>query len=563
VGQLFTDADGEPDRMVGVCSDITERKHAEERFRLAVEAAPSGMIMVDGRGIIQHINTLAEQLLGYTRDEIVGQPVERLVPARFRGDHAEYRTLFFMASSQRPMGSGRDLYALRKDGSEVPVEIGLSPIETEDGPIVLAAITDITERKRNALLLQGAVDAERAAKRDAEHANQLKDQFLATVSHELRAPLNAVLGWAEMLRTGKLDDTRRQRALEAVYVNAKRQTQLIDDLLDVASIMAGKMRVQRSAVDLSGVVRSALDVVQPSADAKRIDIETVIAESIGTVFGDAARLQQILWNLLTNGVKFTPDGGAIHLSVRRTDHVVEIAVTDNGRGIGADFLPRVFEPFLQADGSSTRSHGGLGLGLAIVKHLVEAHGGTVSAESAGEGHGSTFTVRLPIVAVYAEEPEASPSSSSLAGRAVAPVHSLEGVTVLVVDDDADSRDLLTACLEVSSASVLTAASAAEALEVLQRERVDALLADIAMPGEDGYALIRKVRALESPLTATIPAAALTSFTHEDDRQRALQAGFQLHLAKPIESRSLVEAVASLMMGIAAPHFTIRSRRFQL
>jgi CheY-like chemotaxis protein/nitrogen-specific signal transduction histidine kinase len=403
-------------------------------------------------------------------------------------------------------------------------------------------------------LLQEAFEAERVAKREAEHANELKDQFLATVSHELRAPLNAVLGWADMLRGNVLEGARRQKALDAVYINAKRQSQLIDDLLDVARIVSGKMRVERTAVSLQVVIRGALDVTESAAQAKRIGVSVDVDESIETILGDATRLQQIVWNLLTNAVKFTPEGGAIHVTARRAGEFVEIAVADNGRGIASEFLPWVFEPFRQADASTTRVHGGLGLGLAIVKHLVEAHDGTVNCDSAGESRGATFTVRLPIVAVYSDQgaddrgqPVPSPTSSA----APTPT-TLSGITVLVVDDDAESRELLTVTLESYGAAVKTAASAAEALHALGRHRVDVLLSDIAMPGEDGYSLIRAIRAREVSGKTHLPAAALTSFARDDDRQRALQAGFEAHFAKPIDARSLIEAVASLAQGVRTP-----------
>jgi PAS domain S-box-containing protein len=551
-GQLFKDADGRPARMVGVCTDITERKQAEEKFRLAVQAAPAAMIMVDRRGTIHIVNALTERLLGYTRDELMGQSVDRLVPARFGEAHAGFRAAFFADSRSRPMGEGRDLYALRKDGTEVPVEIGLSPVETSDGPFVLAAVTDITERKRAAALLQQALEAERAAKREAERANELKDQFLATVSHELRAPLNAVLGWADMLRGNVLEGARRQKALDAIYNNAKRQSQLIDDLLDVARIVSGHMRVDRTAVNLQAVIRTALDVTEPSAQAKRITVSVEVDESIGLILGDAARLQQVVWNLLTNAVKFTPEGGAIHVGARRVGEFVDISVADNGQGMTAEFIPRAFEPFRQADASSTRVHGGLGLGLAIVKHLVEAHDGTVRCESAGKGQGATFTVRLPIVAVYSGEGGSDdtarrmPSRTSLAAPTAT---TLSGITVLVVDDDNESRELLTVTLETYGAGVVTTASSAEAVHTLGTHSVDVLLADIAMPGEDGYSLIRAIRAQEVSSQSHLPAAALTSFTGDDDRQRALQAGFEAHLAKPIDTHSLIEAVASLARGV--------------
>jgi signal transduction histidine kinase/ActR/RegA family two-component response regulator len=384
------------------------------------------------------------------------------------------------------------------------------------------------------------LEREQAARASAETANRLKDQFLATVSHELRTPLSAILGWAEMLQSGILSDDKRARASEAIFNNAKRQAQLIDELLDVARIMSGKLRLEQSAIDPQEIVDGAVETVQPAAEAKGVRITVAIDPAVGAFHGDGPRLQQVLWNLLSNAVKFTPAGGVVSVAVRLSGKAGEIVVRDSGAGIPRDFLPCVFEPFRQADGSRTRLHGGLGLGLAIVKQLVEAHGGTVHVDSNGEGQGATFSVRLPIIPATRRRRQrpladvATPSSVTLAG-----------LSVLVVDDDDESRSVVAACLESHGASVMTAQSSSEALDLLQRERVDVLLADVAMPGEDGYTLVRKVRALQAPRAATIPAAALTAFAREEDRQDALQAGFQMHLTKPIDAGALVAAVATL------------------
>jgi signal transduction histidine kinase/CheY-like chemotaxis protein len=386
------------------------------------------------------------------------------------------------------------------------------------------------------------LEREQAARARAEEASRLKDQFLAMVSHELRTPLTAILGWADMLRTGKLEGESQGRASESIYGNARRQARLIDELLDVARITSGKLRLERTAVDLTHVVRGALEVVQAAADAKGVPITIDADPAIGSIFGDPARLQQIVWNLLSNAVKFTPEGGTVLVALRRTGNTAEIVVADNGAGIPPEFLPWVFEPFLQADASTTRPYGGLGLGLSIVKHLVEAHGGSVSVESGGEGRGARFTVRLPIVAVYPEQVETAPDRP--AASAPRRMTSLKGISVLVVDDDMESREVVAASLQSYEAVVTTATSASQAIDVLQREHIDVLLADIAMPGEDGYALIRRLRALNVE-AASIPAAALTALARDEDRQQALEAGFQLHLAKPIDVASLVSAVASL------------------
>ena len=329
------------------------------------------------------------------------------------------------------------------------------------------------------------LEAERVARREAEQANRLKDHFLSTVSHELRTPLNAILGWADMLRSGRLAEARRDRALQAVYDNAQRQIQLIGDLLDVSRIMSGKLRFERTTIDVRSVIQSALSVIEPAAHAKAIDLVVNQDPDVTTSFGDAARLQQVVWNLLSNAVKFTPNGGAVHVDVRDDGNVVEILVRDTGIGIPRDFLPFVFDPFRQADGSTTRSYDGLGLGLSIVRHLVEAHGGSVHADSEGDGKGAQFTVRLPVGPVPTD-PSDGRGSIGTGETVMSAASLLQGISVLVVDDDADSREVISASLEEAGALVIIATSAAEALERLQHRQVNLLLTDIAMPGEDGY-----------------------------------------------------------------------------
>jgi signal transduction histidine kinase/CheY-like chemotaxis protein len=405
----------------------------------------------------------------------------------------------------------------------------------------------VSELTRLEEMRKQLLQRERLARASAEEASRLKDQFLAMVSHELRTPLNAILGWADMLRSGRLESDGRERASESIYGNAKRQARLIDELLDVARIRSGKLRLERTAVELEQVVRGAVDVVQTAADAKGVSIRIEADSALGSIFGDPSRLQQIAWNLLSNAVKFTPEGGTVLVRLRRSNNTAEMVVSDTGAGIPEEFLPWVFEPFLQADASTTRPYGGLGLGLSIVKHLVEAHGGSVAVESGGEGRGATFTVRLPIVVVSTE----LAGDLSADGAVKNPSASLLGLSVLVVDDDTETREVVAASLQSCQATVRTAASASQAFEVLQHEHIDVLLADIAMPGEDGYALIRRVRSLKAE-AAAIPAAALTALARDEDRQQALDAGFQLHLAKPIDADSLVAAVATLGKLSVAP-----------
>ena len=402
----------------------------------------------------------------------------------------------------------------------------------------------MAEMRRMHELRHDLLEREQEARASAEQANRLKDQFLAIVSHELRTPLNAILGWTDMLRHGVLDESKRERAYQAVYDSAQRQAQLIEELLDVARIVSGKLRLECSTVDLQDVVRAALNVVQPAADAKGVRLVLDANSSIGTIEADKARLQQISWNLVSNAIKFTPKGGTVTVRLRRSNHCVELIVADTGEGIPDAFLASVFEPFRQADESTTRANGGLGLGLSIVKHLVEAHGGTVSVYSPGKDQGTIFTVRLPIPE-RAERSDSHEPDASITPALPAHTASLKGLSVLVVDDDEEGRLIVAAQLEAHHAGVFTAASAEQAFELLRSERIDVLLADIAMPGEDGYSLIRKVRSQRASELASIPAAALTAFARNEDRHRALEAGFQSHLAKPVDADLLVTTVARL------------------
>jgi signal transduction histidine kinase/ActR/RegA family two-component response regulator len=463
-----------------------------------------------------------------------------------------YRLFVERLTSERTLTSGvvaalsarlADAQKQYRDAVEVLLETQMSERELAGERKRLA--TAIANMAHVQELHDQALAGERAARTSAERANRLKDQFLATVSHELRTPLNAILGWADMLRSGSLEDTRRERACQAIYTSAQHQAQLVNELLDVARIVSGKLQIEMTPVDVRDVVRRSLESVQPAADARRIDIAFDDDPVTGVVYGDATRLQQVVTNLLGNALKFTSEGGAVHVRLRRVGDTAEIVVTDTGAGIPRDLLAAVFEPFRQADGSTTRRHGGLGLGLSIVKHLVEAHHGTVAADSDGEGQGATFTVRLPVARRHGAVIDAVAADESPGDRADFPVVSLAGVRVLVVDDDDSSRYVVAAHLEARAASVLTATSARDALALLQREPVDVLLADVGMPDQDGYSLIRQLRAMRPARIGSVPAAAVTGFAGSEDRERALHAGFDDHLAKPFDSHTLVAAVAGL------------------
>jgi CheY-like chemotaxis protein/two-component sensor histidine kinase len=389
------------------------------------------------------------------------------------------------------------------------------------------------------------------ARKDAEDANRAKDEFLATLSHELRTPLNAILGWSRMLSNGKLDEEIRARGLETIQRNTLLQSQLIDDILDVSRIISGKLRLEVSPVELSSVVESAIESILLAAQAKEIRLQPILDSHNCLISGDANRLQQVIWNLLSNAIKFTPKGGRVQVRLERVNSHVEIIVTDTGMGIPPEVLPHVFERFRQADSATTRKYGGLGLGLAIVRHLVEMHGGTVQVKSDGEDKGATFTVKLPLMALRSAEtlPEKSnerkhPTAEEGVVFDCAP--ELEGLHVLIVDDDLDGRVLVTTVLEQCGAKVTAVGSAAEAFSALQKLRPDVLISDIGMPGEDGYSLISKVRALSAEKGGKTPAAALTAYARAEDRLRILRSGFQIHLPKPVEPSELIAVVENLI-----------------
>ncbi|HYY59279.1 MAG TPA: ATP-binding protein, partial [Pyrinomonadaceae bacterium] len=375
--------------------------------------------------------------------------------------------------------------------------------------------------------------------------------FLATLSHELRTPMTAIMGWTHLMRGGQLDEKNFARALETIQRNAHSQTQLIDDLLDISRVITGKLRLDVRAVDLGGVIRAAADSLQPAADAKAIRLRTLLDPAAGPVSGDPDRLQQVVWNLLSNAIKFTPKGGSVEVRLERVNSHVEIVVSDTGKGIAAEFLPHVFDRFRQADQTITRTHGGLGLGLDIVRQLVELHGGAVHVTSPGEGLGATFTVTLPLLPVRTEPDNGTaarrvhPTARSAASAFESTPPRLQDLKVLIVDDEADTRDLLVVLLTNCGARVIPATSAAEGLLFLEREGPDVMVCDIGMPGEDGYSFIRKVRSLPAERGGRTPAAALTAYAREEDRVRALISGYQIHVAKPVNPTEPITVVASL------------------
>ncbi|MBO0721679.1 MAG: response regulator [Blastocatellia bacterium] len=396
-------------------------------------------------------------------------------------------------------------------------------------------------------------EAARKARQEAETANRLKDEFLATVSHELRTPLNAIFGWSRLLRTGRLDKANASHAVEIIVRNAKAQEQIIEDILDVSRIITGKIRLHVSPIEIAPAIEAAIDSLRPTADARGVELLTMLDSGSNIVLGDPSRLQQVVWNLLSNAIKFSPEGGRVQVVLQRIDsNHLEIIVSDTGQGISNEFLPYVFERFRQADSSTTRKYGGLGLGLAIVRHLVELHGGSVSAESPGSGQGAAFTVKLPLAATREKEstldqPQKSVfSEQPLGGMPAEFAWELNGIHVLIVDDDADARELLTAILQQYGAEVRCVGSTPEGIEALKVWRPDVLVSDIGMPGRDGYELIREVRTLGTEHGGDIPAIALTGYARSEDRLKALNSGFQKHVTKPVEPEYLAATIAGLI-----------------
>jgi PAS domain S-box-containing protein len=502
------------------------------------------MITVGADGRISMANSETERLFGYDRRELIGQPIEILLPERLRQVHVGHRGDFHRQPRRRPMGVGLDLVARRRDGSEFPTEISLSPLDMEEGLSVIVVVRDITER-RKAEEARAALAREQAARIEAEMANRAKDEFLAVVSHELRTPLNAILGWAVLLQAEHSEEAVRARALQAIERNARMQRQVIDDLLDVSAITAGKVRLDVQEVNLATVLGAAEESVRPAAESVGISLQVELDPNLPLVLGDARRLQQVFWNVLSNAVKFTPAGGHVRASAAVAGPVVDITVADNGVGIDRTFLPHVFDRFRQLDSSPARSHGGLGLGLAIVRELVELHGGTVKALSEGEGRGSTFTVSLPVPAMLHHRHTTGIGHAKPGGGAGAWRRGiLQNLRALVVDDDEETLTIVGAILRDAGMSVTTACGAGEALTQLERLVPDVLISDIGMPGLDGYRLIAAVR--ERGLT--VPAIALTGYGRQQDRDRALSAGFQAHLAKPVLPADLLSVIEETRDG---------------
>jgi signal transduction histidine kinase/ActR/RegA family two-component response regulator len=435
-----------------------------------------------------------------------------------------------------------------KDGRKVDISLTVSPIKDDQGRIIGASkvARDVTERRRADEERARLTALEQAARRSAEDANRLKDDFLATVSHELRNPLNSIVGWAGLLRSGKLDEKTSVRAVEMIMRAARAQDQIISDLLDVSRIISGRLRLDVRPLQLIELLQSAVETLRPAAEAKQIRLEALLDPAASPMAGDADRLRQVFWNLLSNAVKFTPKGGRVQILSQRINSHIEIVVSDTGIGIEAQLLPYVFDRFRQGDSGTNRQSSGLGLGLAIVRNLVELHGGTARAESKGSGQGASFTVRLPILIevnfAAGDEPVYQEVTATIASEDGA---SLKNLKVLVVDDEASAREVASMILVQAQADVRTAGSANAALEVMDEWRPDVLVADIGMPDVDGYGLIRLVRSRSPQKGGDVPAAALTGYARTQDRLRVLAAGFQMHIPKPIQPTELVTVVASL------------------
>jgi len=521
----------------------------QRRTAAILETALDAIIGMDHRGRITEFNPAAVRIFGYPRDEALGRELaEMLIPPALRDKHREGLTRYLTTGAGPFIDRRVETTGHHAEGHEFPVEIAITRVSDDGPPMFTGFVRDLTSRVQADREREQLLEREATARSEAEAANRAKDEFLATLSHELRTPLNAIVGWTRMLLDGTMDGRSTRRALEVIDRNAHLQVQLVADILDVSRIITGGLRLDLRPVDLGSVIGAALDAVRPAAEAKKVLLRPRLAASARLIRADAQRLQQVVWNLLANAVKFTPAGGTVGVELLEAGpRGIHLIVRDDGAGIDPGFLPHVFERFRQADGTVSRQHGGLGLGLAIVRHLVELHGGTVQAASAGPGKGATFTVELPRM-----EPDALPASSgerARGGGAEArepdPSTRLTGCRVLVVDDEEDARELMVAILTSAGAQVATASSVPEALRQLDAARPDVLLSDVGMPGADGYTLIREVRKRDEQSGRHLPAAAITAYAGNHDRERALAAGFDGHLAKPVSRSAILDLILSL------------------
>ena len=537
-GASLTTADGTPNPLL----------------KAAVESANDAIIITEAEleepgPRIEYVNPAFARMTGYEAADVVGRS-----PRLLQGPRTDRGLLSRLRDDLRHSRSFHgETINYRKDGSEYFVEWRITPLFGDDGRVAkwVAIQRDVSERVRAEQEREQLLERERAAREAAERQSRMKDEFLATLSHELRTPLNAIVGWSQILAgpTITMEDVRE--GVSVIGRNARAQTRLIEDLLDMSRIITGKIRLEVGRVAPAAVVEAAIAAVRHAADAKGVRLDLAVDPLAGPVSGDASRLQQVLWNLLSNAVRFTPAGGTVRVAVERASGEVELTVSDTGAGIPPAFLPHVFDRFSQADGSTARQHGGLGIGLAIVRHLVELHGGRVRAKSGGEGQGATFVVSLPAAAADAgPAPTDRPGAGRAAAAGVVDVvdgpSQLTGLRVLVVDDEPDSREMMRRVLAARGATVETSASAEQTLHRLDEDGPpDVLVSDIGMPAMDGYELIRRVRQRPAAAGGTVPAAAVTAYVRTEDRRLSLVAGFDMHLSKPIDTAELVAVVARL------------------
>jgi PAS domain S-box-containing protein len=541
ISQIFT-TENRTTVINGIIEDITERKQAqkalqesEARFRWLYESNVMGIAFWNMDGNITEANDAYLKLLGYTRADLEAGSLRwnNLAAPECQDVVIKIIEELKQFGTSTPVENEY----IHKAGHRIPILMGCAFREGSqtDG---FAFVVDLSERKQAEKEREKLLKREQTARAQAEAANRVKDEFLAILSHELRSPLNPILGWSKLLSSHKLPQAKASEALATIERNAKLQAQLIEDLLDLSQILRGKLSLNIAAVDLEPIITAALDTVRLAAQAKSIKLHDIISPNVGKILGDPVRLQQVVWNLLSNAVKFTAPGGRVEVRLEQVGRQAQIQVLDTGQGISPDFLPYVFEYFRQADSQTTRKFGGLGLGLAIVKHLVELHGGTVWAASPGEEQGAIFTVRVPLISSQSQKSQTAVPSDNY--------QDLNGIRILVVDDEDDSREVVTFILKECGADVTSVASAAEALPAFNQLQPDILICDIGMPEVDGYMLLRQIRSLPSEKGGQVPAIALTAYAGESDRRQALLAGFQNHTSKPVEPTQLVKLIASLV-----------------